>query len=172
MRPPSIKGACRPAGVGRSRDDQDDAKPDRGGPEAGVVVDARAEVVRTRMSREPVFVSFDARDERDVKRLTAQVKDERLAFTYRDYPAGEPPSPDLREKIRRKVSQTRAVIVVVGEWTHQSTVVDWEIKAAQALNMKILVARLCPDAGHSLPSALMGVNVVDWDVEMICRELS
>ncbi len=136
------------------------------------MVDARAEDARKRASRRPVFLSFDARDERDVRRLVSEVKDERLAFAYRDYPAGELPSPDLREEIRKKVSQARAVIVVVGEWTHQSTVVDWEIKAAQALNMKILGARLCPDAGHGLPSALKGLKVINWDVDLICQELS
>lgn len=110
-------------------------------------------------------------DGRAVKRPISDVEGERLAFTYGNYAVADIPANNLKVGMRESVSPSRAAIVDIGALAHQSTVVDRDVRAANDLSKKTTGARSCPHAGHTAPPDPAGAMIVDWDIELIRREL-
>ncbi len=121
-----------------------------------------------------VFVSYDMDNDKGmVTFLTSQAKDERFPFVFRDYSVKEPFENKWKSQVRDKISQTSAVIVGIGEKTHQSKAVDWEIREAHRQGKKVIGVRLQSSQNHRVPSALneYGDRVINWKANDIAREL-
>lgn len=120
-----------------------------------------------------VFISFDVDDESPVNLLRSQAKDERFPFEFRDYSVKEPFESRWKSRVRDRITQTSAVIVMIGPNTHESKAVDWEIREAHKQGKRVIGVRIHRDANHAAPKALNehGDRVVYWDTKTIGQML-
>ena len=135
---------------------------------------ARRRIDEDKAGQRNVFISFDVdEDKPQVKLLASQAKDERFPFHFRDYSVKEPFEEKWKQGVREKISQTSAVIVAIGEKTHESGAVDWEIREAHRQGKKVIGVRLYKDENHRVPKAMRehGDKVVDWNAKQIAQEL-
>lgn len=118
-------------------------------------------------------MSFDVDDEAQVRLLTYQAGDDKFEFSFRDYSVKEPFDEKWRSKVREKMRLVSAVIVAVGEDTHASGAVGWEIEEAYKQDKKVLCVRLYRDKGHKIPTAIQpGTEIVNWNAKEIAGALS
>lgn len=135
---------------------------------------ARRRVDKDKEGRRNVFISFDVdEDKAQVRLLASQAKDDRFPFHFRDYSVKEPFEEKWKQRVRERISQTSAVIVAIGERTHESSAVDWEIKEAHRQGKKVIGVRLYKDENHRVPKAIKehGDKVVAWNAKRIEQEL-
>lgn len=136
--------------------------------------EARRRVDEGKEGQRNVFISFDVdEDESQVRFLASQAKDDRFPFHFRDYSVKEPFEEKWKERVRERISQTSAVIVAIGEKTHESKAVDWEIREAHRQGKKVIGVRLYKDENHKVPEAIRehGDDVVAWNAKQIAQEL-
>ena len=67
-----------------------------------------------------------------VNLLRIQAKNERFPFVFRDYSVKEPFEYGWKYKVLNLISLSSAVIVAIGQNTHKSRAVDWEINEAHS----------------------------------------
>ena len=134
----------------------------------------RKRIDESKAGQRNVFISFDVdEDKPQVRLLASQAKDDRFPFHFRDYSVKEPFEEKWKQGVREKISQTSAVIVAVGEKTHESSAVDWEIREAHRQGKKVIGVRLHKSESHRVPKAMReyGYKVVDWNAKQIAQEL-
>ena len=120
-----------------------------------------------------VFVSFEMGDEAQVRLLAYQARSDKFKFTFRDYSVKDPFDEKWKSQVREKMRLVSAVIVAIGEKTHESTPVDWEIKEAYKQDKKVVGVRIYRDAGHRVPPAVRpGTEIINWNAEDIASALS
>lgn len=127
------------------------------------------EVKRTTEYQRNVFISFDVDDEGMVNLLRNQAKDDRFQFGFRDYSVKEPFDSAWKSKVRDRIDLTSAAIVAIGENTHRSIAVDWEIREAHRQGKRVIGVRLHRDKNHIVPQAMTehGDKVIYWDTKKI-----
>ena len=120
-----------------------------------------------------VFISYDIADKAMVRFLANQAKDDRFPFVFRDYSVKEPFEERWKSHVRERISQTSAVIVGIGENTHNSKAVDWEIGEAHRQGKQVIGVRLQSSQNHQVPSALKehGDRIINWTGKGIAKEL-
>jgi len=116
-----------------------------------------------------VFISFDMDDVGMVTLLRNQAKDDRFPFEFRDYSVKEPFESKWKSNVCDRIEQTSAFFVAIGENTHKSEAVDWEIREAHKQGKRIVGIRLQRDKNHTVPKALQehGDKVIYWDTKKI-----
>ena len=135
---------------------------------------ARRKITENGARRRNVFISFDVdEDKPQVRLLASQARDDRFPFEFRDYSVKERIEKKWKERVSEKISRTSAVIVAVGEKTHESMAVEWEIREAHRQGKKVIGVRLYKDKDHRVPSAMTehGDTVVVWNARQIAQEL-
>ena len=127
------------------------------------------EVKRTTEHQRNVFISFDVDDEGMVNLLRSQAKDDRFQFGFRDYSVKEPFDSAWKSKVRDRIDQTSAFIVAIGENTHTSKAVDWEIREAHRQRKLVIGMRLHRDKSHIVPQSMKeyGDKVIYWDTKTL-----
>lgn len=136
--------------------------------------EARKKIDEHNAGQRNVFISFDVdEDKSQVRFLASQAKDERFPFHFRDYSVKEPFEEKWKQRVREKIAQTSAVIVAIGEKTHESDAVDWEIREAHRQGKKVIGVRLHKGQNHTVPKAMKehGDRVVTWNAKQIAQEL-
>ena len=123
--------------------------------------------------RRNVFISFDVDDKGQVTLLRSQATDDRFPVTFRDYSVKEPFDSAWRSKVRDRIAQCSAVFVAIGENTHESEPVDWEIREAHRQGKKVVGVRLYSDKNHTVPQAIKDHDdkVINWDTKKMQDEL-
>lgn len=136
--------------------------------------EARRKIDERNAGQRNVFISFDVdEDKPQVRLLGSQAKNDRFPFSFRDYSVKEPFEEKWKQRVREKIAQTSAVIVAIGEKTHESDAVDWEIREAHRQGKKVIGVRLHKDENHKVPKAMKenGDRVVTWNAKQIAQEL-
>ena len=136
-----------------------------------IVEKATEEARRARIRN--VFISFYVEDEKQVNLLRAQAKDERFDIEFRDYSVKEPFDEKWKTNCRERISQTSALICMIGEKTAQREAVIWEIEEAYRQGKKVVGVRIYRDKNHPIPKPLLEHNapIIDWDLSKISRLL-
>jgi hypothetical protein len=65
------------------------------------------------------------------------------------------------------------MVVAIGEHTHEREAVDWEIRKAHELGVKVIGMRIHSDKDHKIPKAMVehGDKVVPWNLEAVQSEI-
>jgi len=107
--------------------------------------------------RRNVFISFRIADEDAVNDLRKQARDENSELNFTDYSLRQPfDSEDatyIRRGIRKRIENCSVTIVVIGETTHESEWIDWEIKESLRLGKGVIAIKL--KEGVRMPQALI-----------------
>ena len=132
------------------------------------------EVERAFSESRNVFISFDIDDEAQVNLLRIQAKDDKFPFEFRDYSVKEPFEEKWKSHVKERISQTTAVIVMIGENTHLSTAVDWEIREAHRQGKPVIGVRISKERTFESPKALQEFRdpIINWDTRLLADELN
>lgn len=147
-------------------------RPTRPEGEAEKMVEKAIEEARRARIRN-VFISFHVDDEAQVNLLRAQAKNENFDIEFRDYSVKEPFDEKWKTNCKERISQTSALICMIGEKTAQREAVIWEINEAYRQGKKVIGVRIYRDKNHRIPKLLLEHNapIVDWNLARISKLL-
>ena len=119
-----------------------------------------------------VFISFDVDDEGMVNLLRHQAKNDRFPFEFRDYSVKDPFEEGWKDEVSNLISLSSAAIVAIGENTHESKAVNWEIDEAHYQGKMVIGILLHRDEEHEIPPAMYeDDDITYWDTAEIARLL-
>lgn len=117
------------------------------------------------MGKIKVFVSFDVKNDKDLKRrLDAQAKKRDSQFELAEWSVPGAITEDWKTKVRDKIKNVDQVIVICGKYTDSAKGVDVELEIAREENIPYFLLK-----GHKReickkPEAAKGNDIVwDWD---------
>ena len=141
-----------------------------------------------------VFVSYDHDDQKQVGEFKLLKNNPKHPLDFRDhslkdpvtdrsgkpitYPPSDPNSKPVRDEIKNKFENASKLVVLIGDGTHKSEWVEWEIntffKMKESLSgdntwKRIRGMKLKGSENAKTPGALGGqsTKVLDWDPETI-----
>ena len=119
-----------------------------------------------------VFINFDVDDEGMVNLLRHQAKNDRFPFEFRDYSVKDPFEEGWKDEVSNLISLSSAAIVAIGENTHESKAVNWEIDEAHYQGKMVIGILLHRDEEHEIPPAMYeDDDITYWDTAEIARLL-
>jgi len=132
---------------------------------------AVAEVRQARVRN--VFISFHIDDEAQVNLLRHQAKDNEFGLEFRDYSVKEPFDEKWKTNCKERISQTSALVCMIGEKTAQREAVIWEIEEAYRQGKKVVGVKIHHDKRHPIPKPLLEHNapIVEWNLAKISKWL-
>ena len=119
-----------------------------------------------------VFLSFAIEDHELVALFRGQAKNKQLDLEFRDYSIKEAFESAWKTNCERIIRMCSAKICLVGNSTHKSDAVDWEIRKSAELGNGIMAVYL-GDNNVIVPKALreLGITPVPWGIDRIMRAL-
>ena len=116
------------------------------------------------MAKKKVFISYDYDNDKHYKNLLlAWDKNSDFDFSFNDESVDVSVDSNKRDVIRRvisaRINDSSRFLCIVGEKTHKSSWVKWEIEKAVELKKKIVAVKTAKD--NDTPSALLGVGA-EW----------
>jgi hypothetical protein len=125
-----------------------------------------------------VFLSFVHEDLDLVNLFRGQAKNKNSDLEFSDYSVREPYNSTnaayIRGKIRERIAAASVTICLIGEKTHTSSWVDWEVKASVAEGNRILGVRLHSSPTRDVPPKALinaGALLCSWDIDAIVRAI-
>lgn len=121
-----------------------------------------------------VFISFHHDDEAQARLLAHQGKDPRFVTDFIDYSVKEPYlQSEWKDRVKYKINQSSLVVVMIGEGTHSSAGVKYEVETAKELDKPIRAVIIHKDGTDKLPEYIKenDVKVVKWKTETIQKEI-
>lgn len=160
--------------MGGASDDYDYSFSKSGDDSDKIFKSSTDEVEQYVSSQRNVFISFDINDQGPVNLLRNQAKDDRFPFEFRDYSVKEPFEEKWKTRVKEKIEQTSAVVVMIGPDTVNSKAVDWEIREAHRQNKKVIGVRIHKNENHPVPAAIQehGDQVINWDTKKLATLLN
>ena len=141
-----------------------------------------------------MFVSYDHDDQRQVAAFRALKSNPKHPLDFQDhslkdpvlgptgkplsYPPSDPRSKPVRDVIKKKFERASKLVVLIGDATHTSEWVQWEVNTFYAMKedlsgdktwKRIRGMRLKGSANAPVPNALGGrsTKVLEWDPETL-----
>lgn len=125
-----------------------------------------------------VFLSFVQEDLGLVNLFRGQAKNKNSELEFSDYSIKEPYDSTnaayIRGKIRERIAAASVTICLIGEKTHKSAWVDWEIRASAEEGNQTFGLRLHSDSARDIaPKALsdLKAKIYNWDIDAIVRAI-
>ena len=122
------------------------------------------------------FLSFVVEDKTAVDLFRGQARNKNSRLQFDDYsvttPFNSSDADYIRQQIAQKIRSASVTICLIGETTHSSSWVAWEIRKSVELGNRLLGVRLhSSQARDRTPAALAeaGATVVDWNIDAIVR---
>ena len=115
-----------------------------------------------------VFISFDVNDEGMVNLLRHQAKNKRFPFEFRDYSVKEPFERGWKDEVSNLIGLSSSVIVAIGQHTHKSKAVNWEIDEAYKQGKNVIGLLLQRSKRHKIPPAMdRDDDIIYWNTDEI-----
>lgn len=117
-------------------------------------------------ARKNVFLSFSSTDLNQVNLLRGQARNEHSELEFNDWSLKEPFNSANADYIKRgiteRIRQSSVTLVFIGDKTHASEWVDWEIRTSIAMGKRVIAMHV--KSGVRLPVALkeLGVQSIPW----------
>jgi len=113
------------------------------------------------MAKKRIFISFDYDNDRHYKNLlVAWDKNSLFDFSFYDgsviVPVNSTKAGPIRRVISQRIGECPRFLCIVGQETHKSEWVAWEIDKAVALKKKIIAVKTKPS--NTTPTGLYGVG--------------
>jgi hypothetical protein len=124
-------------------------------------------------TKKRVFLSFIAEDKDHVQGLRLLAKNPNFDIEFYDESVRTPfDSNDaeyIRRQIREKINRTTVTVCLIGEQTHNSRWVDWELRVSDEKGNKIIAMALKGVERAVLPSLIKekGLTFYSWDVDKL-----
>ena len=113
------------------------------------------------MAKKKVFVSFDYDNDKHYKLLLeAWDANPNFDFSFNEQSVTEKIDSDEASRIKAgitsKMNDSTYCLIIIGEHTHNSKWVSWEIENANKLGLKLIAVKI--DKSYKTPDALYGKN--------------
>ena len=118
------------------------------------------------------FISFEMENRWARDFLVQHAKDKRNDIEFVDYSVQDPFDSAWKTKCKERIGRTKGTIVLIGETTHKSSAVLWEIEETLRQKHYIFGIQINRDKDHSLPRGLPSKNVIRWDFDQIIKWLA
>jgi hypothetical protein len=118
--------------------------------------------------RRRVFISFQNEDLNEVNLFRGQAKNENSELDFIDSSIRVPFNSENAEYIKRgirdRIDQCSVTVVFIGEKTHKSEWVDWEIRESIKRGKGVIAVKSSDDPSLKIPKAIKEYNlkVVPW----------
>jgi len=126
------------------------------------------------MAAKHAFLSFVEEDLTLVRLFRGQAKNKKNDLSFDDYsvkiPYNSTDADYIKSQIRPRIRAASLLICLIGQTTHRSSWVDWEIRFAADVNKRLLGVRLHSGTkGERTPSALTdhSAKILNWDIDAI-----
>lgn len=124
-----------------------------------------------------VFLSFVEEDLQLVRMFRGQAVNRNTELAFSDHSVQVPYNSSnadyIRRQIREKINHASVTLCLIGETTHTSTWVEWEIQTAQQLGKGLLGVRLHSSHRDIVPQVLSSsrATIVDWNIPTIVNAI-
>ncbi len=131
-------------------------------------LEKRAKAELERGERRNTFLSFDYDDINDVTMLRGQAKNPKSDIEFIDWSVKEPFNSEnadyIKGRIKDRIEQCSQTVVYVGDNTHTSEWVSWEIEKSLELGKNVIAVHKGEKPPHRLPEAITknNIKVVAW----------
>lgn len=147
--------------------------------QAGTVFDSATKDIEKKVGQERehrvrnVFISFHNEDERKVDLLRSQARREEYALDFRDHSVKAKIDAKWKKEVDKKIDNTSATIVMIGEHTAERPNVLFEIERSYAKEKKVIGVMIRSDRNYKIPKQMRGNNapIVPWKLDAIQAEL-
>jgi len=118
-----------------------------------------------------VFVSYHTEDVAQARLLGYQLEDEKYNVNAVDNSPKKPYKGDWHKPMEKKIKNSDAVVVVVGEDTHERKAVKWEIKTAAKYDKPVYAVKIKQE--NEVPQEVYdaGGKVINWNLKRIKYEV-
>jgi len=125
------------------------------------------------LKRKPrVFISFKYKDRHAKELLKAQAKHKNMPLYITPTSPDKPFSNKWKTKMKKRIAQSSALIVMIGKDTYKSKAVNWEIEQARKMGKKIIGVQIHKGKHHRLPPTLKkSEELKRWKIKNIMRRL-
>ena len=118
------------------------------------------------------FISFEMEDRWARDFLVQQARDKRNDIEFVDYSVQNPWDSSWKTQCRERIGRTKGTIVLIGETTHNSEAVLWEIAETTRQGHYIFGIQISSEKTYTIPSGLPASNVIRWDFDQITQWLA
>lgn len=118
------------------------------------------------------FISFEMEDRWARDFLVQQAKDKRNDIEFVDYSVQDPFNSAWKTECKKRLARTKGTIVLIGETTHLSEAVLWEIAETRRQGHYIFGIQISRDQTYAIPAGLPAKNVIRWKFDTIIKWLS
>ena len=113
------------------------------------------------MAKKTIFISYDYDNDKQWKNLlVAWDKNDDFAFTFYDasvdVSVNSTDAAAIKRVISARINGATCFLCIVGEHTHKSGWVKWEIEKAVEIERKLIAVKT--DAGNTSPDDILGVG--------------
>lgn len=124
------------------------------------------------MGKPRAFISFEMEDRwaRDFLVQHARAHNNDIRFT--DYSVQNPFDSSWKTECKKRISQTKGTIVLVGPTTSKSEAVLWEMAETIRQDHYMFGIQINRDRTHSIPAGLPAKNVIRWNFDQIVKWLN
>ena len=124
------------------------------------------------MAKPRAFISFEMEDKWARDFLVQQAKDKRNDIDFYDYSVKNPFDSQWKTECKKRMALTKGTIVLIGETTHKSEAVLWEIAENARQGHYLFGIQINKDKTHTIPSGLPSKNVIRWNFEQMIEWLN
>jgi hypothetical protein len=117
------------------------------------------------------FISFQMEDKWARDFLLQNARDKRTDIAFVDYSVQDPFNSAWKTQCRDRIAKTKGTIVLVGQTTHKSEAVKWEIAETTRQSHYLFGIQIHRDKTHTIPAGLPAKNVISWDFDQIVKWL-
>lgn len=123
------------------------------------------------MAKPRAFISFEMEDSWARTFLVQNAKDGKNDVEFYDYSVQDAFDSKWKTECTKRIAMTKGTIVLIGETTHKSDAVLWEIKETKRQGHYIFGIQINRDHTHQIPGGLPSANVIRWDFDTIAKWL-
>ncbi|WP_448438478.1 TIR domain-containing protein [Mycolicibacterium sp. XJ2] len=118
------------------------------------------------------FISFEMEDAWARDFLVGHARNKRNDIDFVDYSVQNPWDNSWKTNCRDRIARTKGTIVLIGETTHKSDAVLWEIAETTRQGNYMFGIQTRSEQTFIVPSGLDTRNVIRWDFNKIVEWLS
>ena len=119
-----------------------------------------------------VFISFQKKDRHAKELLKAQAQNKKIDLEFNDRSPSSAFNNSWKTRMKPRINQASATVVMIGKDTYKSEAVNWEIEQSRKAGNKIVGVQINRNQHHRLPPTMRkSEELKKWDIENIARRL-
>jgi hypothetical protein len=119
-----------------------------------------------------VFISYQNKDRHAKELLKAQANNKKIDLNLNDQSPSKPFSSSWKTRMKSRIDNSSATVVMIGKDTYRSKAVNWEIEQSRKVGNKIIGVQIHKGQHHRLPPAMKErEELKNWKVDTLSNRL-